>query len=223
MVKVENVEAHPPDPETVHDPGVTIQVLHRDDGVARAARTLRALYFFRVGFSIAWVILVASLASSGRADGRASALAGSLLVIYPISDAVATVFDIRGNRGASIVAQYVNLAVSLAAALGVLIAVLSSVATAIGVFGVWAIVSGAIMVVVAALRRRSLGGQWPMIISGAGSVFAGFTFIGWTGSAETGLAALAQYSAGGAIWYLLTAFWLFGSTRGTVHASAEAV
>jgi hypothetical protein len=51
-----------------------------------------------------------------------------------------------------------------------------------------------------------------MIISGAGSVFAGISFTGWTGSPSAGLAALAQYSAGGAVWYLLTALWL--SVRG---------
>jgi hypothetical protein len=47
-----------------------------------------------------------------------------------------------------------------------------------------------------------------MIISGIGSVFAGLSFTGWTGSPPAGLTALAQYAAGGAVWYLLTALWL---------------
>jgi uncharacterized membrane protein HdeD (DUF308 family) len=86
-------------------------------------------------------------------------------------------------------------------------------AAAITVFGVWAIVSGAIMAVLAVRRRRVLGGHWLMILSGAGSVVAGITFIGWTGNPGTGLAVLAQYSAGGALWYLLAGLWLLRSAR----------
>jgi len=64
------------------------------------------------------------------------------------------------------------------------------------------------MIVLAAQRQRVLHGQWLMIISGAGSVFAGISFTNWTGTPPAGLTALAQYSAGGAVWYLLTALWL---------------
>ena len=38
------------------------------------------------------------------------------------------------------------------------------------------------MIFVAARRQQKLGGQWLMIISGAGSVFAGTTFVRLTGS-----------------------------------------
>jgi uncharacterized membrane protein HdeD (DUF308 family) len=81
------------------------------------------------------------------------------------------------------------------------------------VFGAWAIVSGGIQLALAVRRRRTLGGQGLMIISGAGSVAAGTTFIHWTGSSGAGLVALAQYSAGGAVWYLLAALWLFLAGR----------
>jgi uncharacterized membrane protein HdeD (DUF308 family) len=76
-----------------------------------------------------------------------------------------------------------------------------------------AIVSGGVMIYLALRRQRRLGGQWLIIVSGAGSVFAGLTFVTWTGSASAGLGALAQYSAGGAVWYLLTAFWLTRTAR----------
>jgi hypothetical protein len=172
-------------------------------------RSVRVLYLFRVGFSVAWVALVSALASWAAPGGTPGVLAGILLACYPVSDAVATVFDLRALRTPrSGWPQQVNLVAGVAAAGGILIALLTSLAAAITVFGVWAIVSGAVMALLAVRRRRALGGQWLMIISGAGSIFAGITFIGWTGTSRTGLAVLAQYSAGGALWYLLAGLWL---------------
>ena len=54
-----------------------------------------------------------------------------------------------------------------------------------------------------------------------GSVFAGITFTGWTGTPGTGLALLAQYSAGGALWYLLAGLWLLRSARPSPAASTQ--
>jgi uncharacterized membrane protein HdeD (DUF308 family) len=126
---------------------------------------------------------------------------------------VATASDVRSSRVAAGWTQRLNLAMDIAAAVAILAAVQSSLAAAITAFGVWAIVTGAVMIYLAVRRQRPLGGQWPLIISGAGSVLAGTTFVGWTGSAAAGLGALAQYSAGGAIWYLLTALWLTRAAR----------
>jgi uncharacterized membrane protein HdeD (DUF308 family) len=180
---------------------------------SRSARALRSLYLFRTGFSAFWVALVFALASAQAADRTVGWLVASLLVIYPVSDAVATAFDIRSSRVAAGCAQRLNLAIDIAAAVCVLVDIQSSVAAAITAFGAWAILSGAVMIYVGVLRQRPLGGQWPLIVSGAGSVLAGTTFVGWTGSAAAGLGALAQYSAGGAIWYLLTALWLTRAAR----------
>ena len=185
--------------------------------MARSARSLRALYLFRVAFSVVWVTLVFSLALPRASAGSSSVLAGILLVIYPVSDSVATVFDLRVNSAWK-VWHYANLAAGIAATIGILGTVFSDLATAICVFGGWAIASGGIQLALAVRRRKILGGQGLMIISGAGSVFAGITFIRWTGTPGTGLAALAQYSAGGAIWYLLAVFWLFRSARGPAPA-----
>jgi len=184
------------------------------EAAARSARALRYLYLFRTGFSAFWVALVFSLASAPAADGRLGWLAASLLVVYPVSDAVATLADIRSGRIAAGLVQWLNLAADVAAAVAVLVAVQYGLAAAITVFGAWAVVSGAVMIYLAIRRQRPLGGQWLLVISGAGSVLAGTTFVGWTGSASAGLGALAQYSAGGAIWYLLTALWLTRSRRG---------
>jgi uncharacterized membrane protein HdeD (DUF308 family) len=84
---------------------------------------------------------------------------------------------------------------------------------AIIVFGVWAFVSGAVQLFLAIRRRRSLGGQWPMIVSGGLSVVAGISFVVMAGSPTTGLTTLAGYSAFGAFWYLVTAIWLTRSVR----------
>ena len=178
------------------------------------ARAFRVLYFFRAGFSVAWVALVSALASSAAPGGTPGVLAGILLVCYPVSDAVATVYDLRANRTARARwPQQVNLVADVAAAGGILITLLASLAAAITVFGVWAIMSGAIMAVLAV--RLAPGARRPMADDHQRSrlVFAGITFIGWTGNPGTGLAVLAQYSAGGTLWYLLAGLWLLRSER----------
>jgi uncharacterized membrane protein HdeD (DUF308 family) len=123
--------------------------------------------------------------------------------------AAATLVDLRTDTTAeSRLPQHVNAATSSAAAVTVAIGASVSLATAMDTFAVWAIISGAIQLAVGARRVRQLAGHWPMIISGAGSIFAGTTFIDWTRSPASALHALAQDSIGGAIWYLLTAHWL---------------
>jgi hypothetical protein len=179
----------------------------------RSARSLRNLYLFRTGFSAAWVALVFSLASAQAGEGAVGLLGGIVLVIYPISDAIATIFGLQSSTGVARWSQGFNLAADLAAAPAVLIALQSSLADAITIFGIWAITTGAVMIFLAAGRQRVLSGQWLMIISGAGSVFAGTTFVTWAGSSSAGLSTLAQYSAGGAVWYLLTAVWLSWTVR----------
>lgn len=174
----------------------------------RSARSLRNLYLLRTGFSALWVALVHWLASVPSGEGTIGVLGGTLVVIYPVSDAVGTLFDLRSGSIATRWLHHLNLAADLAAALTILVAVWSSLASAITVFGVWAIGTGAVMIFLAARRQQISGGQWLMIISGAGSVVAGTTFVSWKGSPSAGLTALAQYSAGGAVWYLLAAVWL---------------
>jgi uncharacterized membrane protein HdeD (DUF308 family) len=180
---------------------------------ARPTRSLRNLYLFRTGFSVFWVALVFALASTRTGEATVGLLGGMLLIIYPVSDAIATLFDLRSGPIVARWPQRLNLAADLAAAPAILVALQSGLAGAITVFGVWAIGTGVLMIFLAVRRQRVLSGQWLMIISGAGSVFAGTTFVSWTGSSSVGLATLAQYSAGGAVWYLLTAIWLTWAAR----------
>jgi uncharacterized membrane protein HdeD (DUF308 family) len=185
----------------------------KERAALRSAGSLRNLYLFRTGFSASWVALVFSLAPAQAGGETVGLLGGILLVIYPVSDAIATLFDLRSGPSLARWPQRFNLAADLATAPAVLIALQSNLADAITVFGVWAISTGAVMIFLAARRQRVLNGQWLMIISGAGSVFAGTTFVNWTGSSSAGLATLAQYSVGGAVWYLLTAVWLSWTGR----------
>jgi hypothetical protein len=69
---------------------------------------LRNLYLFRVAFSAVWVALVSTAAPSAHSGDTVRILAGLLLVVYPISDAAATVVDCAptpprgpGSRSAS--------------------------------------------------------------------------------------------------------------------------
>jgi uncharacterized membrane protein HdeD (DUF308 family) len=110
---------------------------------------------------------VFTLAAPGTGIGAVSFLGGVLLVAYPVSDAVATVVDLR--RAAAGWPQLGNLGSDLVAALAVLAAARSSVADAIVAFGGWAVLGGVIMIVVALRRQRVLHGQWLMMISGIGS------------------------------------------------------
>ncbi len=178
--------------------------------IGRASRILRSLYFWRAGFSLVWVAFVYSFTSTASSGARLSVLASVFLIAYPISDVVATLFDIRASRGKRwAFPQYLNLAAGVAAAAGIATVVWSDLPSAITVFGAWAVATGLIQVFLAVIRlRERLKGQWPMIISGAGSIFAGSAFLGWTGTPSAALTVLAQYSAGGAVWYILTAFWL---------------
>ena len=97
-----------------------------------------------------------------------------------------------------------NMAVGVATAAAMIVAVFSTVGTALLVFGIWALVSGAIQLVVAIRRRRTVGAQWPMAISGGLSVLAGASFAAMSASATSSLSSVAGYSAFGAFWFLVS-------------------
>jgi uncharacterized membrane protein HdeD (DUF308 family) len=180
----------------------------------RSAGSLRSLYFVRTVFSAIWVTLVFLLASTVTTGTRPTVIAVVLLTIYPAWDAIATFFDVRATAmGSSHLAQYLNIAVGLLAAAGVLIGIGAGLTPALIVFGVWASVSGAVQLYLGLRRRRPIGGQWPMIISGGLSVLAGISFIVTSGAPKTSLTTLAGYSAFGAFWYLVGALLLIRAAR----------
>jgi uncharacterized membrane protein HdeD (DUF308 family) len=69
---------------------------------------------------------------------------------------------------------------------------------------VWAIVAGLIQLGVA-VARRSMGGQWPMIVSGGISALAGGSFIAAASADNPVLTNAIGYAIPGAIFFLISA------------------
>jgi uncharacterized membrane protein HdeD (DUF308 family) len=165
------------------------------------ATSLRKLYFTRAAFSITWVIIVALFAKTS------TGIATVLLIIYPAWDVIGTFLDIRANRNSpSKTPQYVNAVISSITTVAVGIALQKGVPETLIVFGAWAIGTGLIQLILGLRRRKNLGGQWPMIISGAQSMVGGSSFIILAHDPAKGITSLAGYAAFGAFYYLLTAF-----------------
>ncbi|MEV7087917.1 hypothetical protein AB0O07_18835 [Streptomyces sp. NPDC093085] len=186
---------------------------------------LRSLHLIRVVFSLVWVTLVVTTSASLVSPDRPTAIAAVLLVVYPLWDVVATLLEHRmtsaaadaerdtergtergtsTDRAGTDRAGTANVALGLAATAGMVIAVFSTIGTALLVFGVWALLAGAIQLAVAVRRRRTVGAQWPMVISGGLSVFAGASFAVMSASATSDLSSVAGYSAFGAFWFLVS-------------------
>jgi uncharacterized membrane protein HdeD (DUF308 family) len=169
----------------------------------RAARLLRRVYFIRVALSAVWVAAIFSLSSHATHSNSRDLLVGLVLAAYPMLDAVCSIVDTRVAPASALKwLLYCNALAGLAAALAISLRS-SDLATELQIFGWWAIASGATQLTAGAVRQRWLRGQWLMIISGAGSVYAGTTFAGLSASAPVGLPILEQYSVGGAAWYLI--------------------
>ncbi|MEU5646378.1 DUF308 domain-containing protein [Streptomyces milbemycinicus] len=166
---------------------------------------LRSLYLIRVAFSLIWVALVATTSASLVSTDRPTVIAAVLLVIYPLWDVIATLLERRmAGTGSTDRVGTTNVALGLATAAGMIIAVFSTIGTALLVFGIWALLAGAIQLAVAIRRRRTVGAQWPMVISGGLSVLAGASFAAMSASATSSLSTVAGYSAFGAFWFLVS-------------------
>ncbi|MBB4684379.1 hypothetical protein [Amycolatopsis jiangsuensis] len=163
------------------------------------AASLRRLYFTRFAFAFVWAALVIATAS----DLGPAAVA--LLVLYPLFDVAAAIVDARAAKATgSVLALYVNVAVSLLAAAGVAVTATSGIPGVLRVWGSWAIVSGLAQLAVGISRRR-LGGQWPMILSGGLSVIAGTSFVLQAGRDGASLAAIGGYAVLGGVFFLVSA------------------
>jgi uncharacterized membrane protein HdeD (DUF308 family) len=164
----------------------------RTSGTAPA---LRRLYFVRFGFAVVWAGLLALTASD------LGIAAGVLLVLYPLFDVGAAVVDARSSRTRELV---LNMVFSALAAIGLAVAATSGIPAVLRVWGAWAVLAGAVQLVVA-LRRRRLGGQWPMILSGGLSVLVGVSFITSAGKDDPSLTNLAGYAVVGGVFFLISA------------------
>jgi uncharacterized membrane protein HdeD (DUF308 family) len=165
---------------------------------------LRTLSVIRAVFSAIWVVLVLTTTAGLHSPDRPTAIAAILLVVYPLWDVVATLLE-RPLAGSMSRTGLVNVVLGLLATIAMIVAVLDTVGAALLVFGVWALFSGAIQLVTALLRRRTLGAQWPMIVSGGISVFAGASFALMSSAASSQLTGVGGYSAFGAVWFVVSA------------------
>src|SRR5215213_11590654 len=167
---------------------------------AQKVHMLRNLYFIRAVFSILWVTAMFLVGIPTPQIGA------FLLVIYPAWDAIATFIDIRAQRDTHVqIAQYLNAVSSTLATVALGIARNSNLSSMIIIFGIWALLAGLIQLFVGLNRRRELGGQWAMILSGAQSGIAGVAFIIMANTPSMGLSSLAGYSAFGAFYFLVSA------------------
>jgi len=177
-------------------------------GISTTAAALRRLYFFRFGFALIWAVVMFAVAKD------LNPLVVTLFVLYPLVDVAAAVIDARSSRATgSPTLLYVNIAVSLLAAAGLAVAGSSGVPAVLRVWGAWAVVAGLVQLLVG-VTRRTMGGQWPMIISGGLSVLAGGSFFAAASAADPALTNAVGYAVPGAIFFLIAADRLGRAAKG---------
>ncbi|MEY9894991.1 hypothetical protein ABIA31_008679 [Catenulispora sp. MAP5-51] len=185
------------------------------------ASALRRLYFVRFGFAIVWALVMFTTAK------HIGPLAATLLVLYPLFDAAAAVVDARTSRGSGGSSSgngsgtpkllYANIAISLLAASALAFADASGIPAVLRVWGIWAIVAGLIQLIVG-VTRRTMGGQWPMIVSGGISVLAGGSFIATASGHDPALTSAIGYAVPGAVFFLISAVRLGRTTAAADEA-----
>jgi uncharacterized membrane protein HdeD (DUF308 family) len=159
---------------------------------------LRNLYFTRTIVQFIWAAAVLTTAATNPT------VAATLLILYPLWDVACTLYDLKTSAGSnSATTQYVNVVAGILTAFGIGLTVYTHPQYAVAVFGGWALVAGLLQLAVGILRRQRLGGQWPMILSGAQSTAAGmaFTFGGLSGKFH--INDLGGYAVFGAIYFLV--------------------
>ncbi|MDF2119669.1 DUF308 domain-containing protein [Roseiarcaceae bacterium H3SJ34-1] len=165
---------------------------------------LRLYYFARTAFSAVWV------AAAFTVGQQSWTIAAALLAAYPAWDALANLVDASRSGGLGRNrTQAINVAVSVATTLAVVLALAMSMNWVLGVFGVWAILSGLLQLGTAVRRWKSSGAQWAMILSGGQSALAGAFFIVQARMPmPPSITNVAGYAAVGAFYFLVSALWL---------------
>lgn len=164
--------------------------------------SLRQFYFLRAAVAFGWVALVVLFSNLGVP----ALVAFGLLILYPAWDAFANVLDARRSGGlAANPGQRINAAVSIATTAALAIALgIGGNAGGVFVFGAWALLSGLLQLYVG-IRRRKIGGQVFMMISGGQSALAGVVMVIQAFGKAPTIAQLAPYAAFGGLYFLLSA------------------
>ncbi|MEW2490928.1 DUF308 domain-containing protein [Streptomyces sp. NPDC048411] len=171
--------------------------------------SLLRLYLSRGVLAVVWALAFA------KAHEDVDALAITLLVVYPLIDAVSSLIDYRATPdGAERRVTAFNGVLSTLAAIAVGIAGAGGVAPVLHVFGAWAVISGAAQVIVG-LRRRGpeFGKQWPTLISGGLSFLVGIFYNIQAAGDNPSLDVLSTYATGGGIFFIAQALLLGWKAR----------
>ncbi|RAR62526.1 hypothetical protein C7401_106203 [Paraburkholderia unamae] len=177
---------------------------HEDTDLAQEGSWLKRYYFSRAAFSAVWVALAFSLAQHSPVSLVV------LLIVYPAWDALANYIDMLRSGGATANrTQALNVGISVMTMIAVIAALKLGAHWVLGVFGVWAILSGLLQLGTAVRRWKRFGAQWAMILSGAQSALAGAFFIVQGGAPlSAAIGRVAGYAAVGAAYFLISALWL---------------
>jgi uncharacterized membrane protein HdeD (DUF308 family) len=164
-----------------------------------SARSLRSLYFVRTVFQVIWAVAVLSTALTEPH------VASILLIVYPLWDVACTVYDLSASRpsGSARTSQVINALLGLVTALGIALTVFRNPAYSIAIFGAWALGAGLLQLVAGLIRRKQLGGQWAMILSGAQSTAAGIAFVLGGLGGKLHAKDMGGYAIFGAIYFLI--------------------
>jgi hypothetical protein len=171
---------------------------------AESSRYLRNLYFVRTLFQLTWAGLLLTHLTTPT-------WAAVLLTVYPLWDVACTVYDLKtsgGAGGATATTQVINIILGLATSVAIGLTVSSQPKYAIAAFGAWALLAGLLQLAVGVARRKALGGQWAMILSGAQSTLAGAAFVVGGLGGKFHAKDLGGYAVFGAAYFLVGAILL---------------
>jgi uncharacterized membrane protein HdeD (DUF308 family) len=161
--------------------------------------------------AIAWAAAFAAV--SGSLTTTVTVGAGTLLVGYPIIDAVANLLDARNQQGSARRLLLANATFSAVVAAALVPATIAGVTAVVAVFGIWAALAGAAQLAVALRRRKVLGKQWPMRLAGGLSVVFGLGFIVAAVTGQPMLNMVAVYAATGGADFVIEAWLLRRRSR----------
>lgn len=164
-----------------------------------SARSLRNLYFIRTAFQAIWATAVLSTALTHPP------VASILLIAYPLWDVACTLYDLNNSRpdGSARTSQVINAILGSGTALGIALTVFRTPAYSIAIFGAWALGAGLLQLVAGLIRRKQLGGQWAMILSGLQSSAAGIAFVLGGLSGKFHAKDMGGYAIFGAVYFLI--------------------
>lgn len=171
--------------------------------------SLLKLYLIRGVLAVAWALVFAG------AHKHLDAVAITLLVAYPLIDAVSSAIDHRATpTGPERRIIAFNGVLSTLAAIALCLAGAGGEAATLHVFGAWALISGAAQVLVGWRRRGpEFGKQWPTLISGGLSFLVGITYNIQAAGENPSLDVLSVYATGGGVWFILQALLLAWKSR----------